>query len=86
MAINIARRKFIAALGGTAFAWPLAARAQQRVRRIGVLMVGAQADSEAQARLGHFSMGCNSWTGPSAATCESTLAGSTSGGNAARRN
>jgi len=54
----VKRRDFITLLGGTAAAWPLAARAQQRerIRRIGVLMTTSD-DAEGQARLAAFLQG-----------------------------
>jgi len=62
----VKRREFITLLGGTAAAWPLAARAQQpeRMRRIGVLMNTAAEDPEGQARIAAFHQGLqeHGWT------------------------
>jgi len=56
MTVTIGRRELLAALGGTAAAWPLAARAQQRerMRRIGVLLPASADDPDYQAWLGAF--------------------------------
>ena len=51
------RREIIAGLGSAA-AWPLAVRAQQsRMRRVGILVSGAESDAEMQAFLGAFRLG-----------------------------
>jgi ABC-type uncharacterized transport system substrate-binding protein len=61
------RREFITLVGGTAACWPLVAFAQQseRVRRIGVLTGGVDADDlDLQARIGAFEDGLKQlgWT------------------------
>jgi putative tryptophan/tyrosine transport system substrate-binding protein len=53
------RREFITLLGGTAAAWPLAARSQQgeRMRRIGMLLPAAADDQRFQTLVGAFLQG-----------------------------
>ena len=61
------RREFIAALGAAAssVSWPLAVRAQERVRRIGVLTPWHANDTEAQSRVTAFTQALQQlgWTG-----------------------
>jgi putative ABC transport system substrate-binding protein len=51
------RRDFISLLGSAAAAWPLAAFAQQSMRRVGVMIQYDESDAEGQARLAAFREG-----------------------------
>src|SRR5262249_39940565 len=65
---DMRRREFITLLGGAAASyascyasWPLAVRAQERMRRVGVLSNPGPDDAEMQGRTGALAQGLQEW-------------------------
>jgi putative ABC transport system substrate-binding protein len=53
----VRRRHFIGLVGGTVASWPLAARAQRSMRKVGVLMIVADNDPDSRLRIASFEQG-----------------------------
>jgi putative ABC transport system substrate-binding protein len=51
------RREFLGVLGSAAATWPLGARAQERIRRVGVLMLTGSDEPESQTYIAAFLQG-----------------------------
>jgi putative ABC transport system substrate-binding protein len=54
MPIGLTRRELVALFGSAAATWPYSARAQERVRRVGVMHPGMGDDTESRARQAAF--------------------------------
>ena len=54
-------------VAGSATAWPFMARAQERIRLVGLLNIVAEDDPEPRLRIAAFKKACRNWVGPTAA-------------------
>jgi putative tryptophan/tyrosine transport system substrate-binding protein len=53
----VKRREFVRLLGGAIATWPFTARAQERMRRVGVLMNTTSDEPDSQARVTALAQG-----------------------------